>query len=244
MDAALYRQMAETQTTHWWFVARRDILRATLNGLRWRANPRILEVGCGTGANLRMLSSLGPVWAMERNDYAIKVARSTAAVDVRKGWLPDRIPFDPDEQFDLVCLFDVLEHVEDDVAALRALAPLITAGGKVAIAVPAYPWLFGPHDRALHHFRRYTARALGRKAEAAGFRVLRAGYFNTLLFPLILAARLLAQWGMVSGADDARMPGSITNRVLHRIFALERHVVAHVGFPFGSSVLVVIERRE
>ena len=244
MDAAVYRQMAETQATHWWFVARCDVLRATLNGLQPRTHPRILEVGCGTGANLRMLSSLGPASAMERDDYAIEVARSAAVADVRKGWLPDRIPFGRDERFDVICLFDVLEHVEDDMAALRALAPLLTAGGKVVIAVPAYAWLFGPHDRALHHFRRYTARELRRKADAAGFRVLRAGYFNTLLLPLIVAARLLARYGGVAVGDETKVPGSITNRILRHIFALERHVVAYVGFPFGASVLAVIEKRD
>jgi len=242
MDATLYRQMAEVQATHWWFAGRRAILESVLRALGLPPGARILEVGCGPGGNLPMLCGFGRVAAMELDAFALDEARRTAAADVRRGWLPDGIPFGSADRFDLICLFDVLEHIRDDAGALASLAPFLAPGGRVLVTVPAYPWLYGPHDRAHHHHRRYTTAALRGTAAASGFSLQRCGHFNALLFPLIVAMRLLARIGVVAGADDARLPGDAANRLLTAVFGAERHVLARTGFPFGASLLAVLGR--
>jgi len=245
LDATIYRLMAETQQNHWWFGGRRRILAAVLRRLPLPRPARVLEIGCGTGGNLQMLAGFGRVDAAEMDEYAIAIARAQGSgADVRRGWLPDAMPFEPAGQYDVICLFDVLEHIEDDESALRALRALLAPGGRVLLTVPAYQWLFGAHDRAHHHYRRYTTRRLRRIARAAGFEVCRSGYFNTLLFPVLAARRLLARAGRGEPEDDARMPSPLLNGVLAAVFGAERLVLPLFAFPYGSSAIAVLRRPE
>jgi SAM-dependent methyltransferase len=241
MDAAVYRSMAQVQQAHWWFAARRDILRAIIRQLRLPPRARILEVGCGTGGNLAMLAQFGTVCAAESDGFALAHARDISGMDIREGRLPDRIPF-TDELFDLVCVFDVLEHVEDDAAALSAVADRMKRGGFAVVTVPAYQGLFGAHDRAHHHFRRYTAHRLRRIVTGRGLRVRRLGYFNALLFPLIAAVRLCKLLLRLEQQDEATMPGPRLNQLLYTVFSLEALLVPRILFPFGTSCVAVVER--
>ena len=155
------------------------------------------------------------------------------------GALPGPLPF-PEQQFELVCLFDVLEHIEDDVASLRAATRLVRPGGWLLVTVPAYSWLFGPHDRVHGHYRRYTASHLAKVAREAAVLVRQVGYFNTLLFPLIVISRLISR---IHGTDggDAKLPNPLLNRILHGIFSAEAPVVARCFLPFGTSVIAVLQ---
>lgn len=241
MDPVLYRQMAQAQHGHWWFAARRKILERVIRH-RLPAPTSILEIGCGPGGNLPMLSSMGRVWAMEMDAYALEEARRVVpGLDIRQGWLPDQIPFE-DRCFDLICLFDVLEHVEDDVAALKRIYPLLEKRGVVLLTVPAFQWLYGPHDKAHHHFRRYTAFRLRGVASQAGFRVERCGYFNTLLFPLAAAERLAMRFLGKQESNGAVLRNPLLNAFLFKVFAFERYVLPYAFFPFGVSVIAVLEK--
>lgn len=240
MKPEIYREMAALQERHWWFAARRLILAAVIRRLQLPEQAEILEIGCGTGGNLGMLSAFGRVSAMEYDDYARAVATDVSGIAVAAGALPEPVPF-TDGQFDLICLLDVLEHIQDDGAALARVRRLLKPGGYLLVTVPAYSWLWSAHDAAHHHQRRYTASMVRRKAGEAGLAVRRLGYCNTLLFPLIAVARLLRKLtGSTAQDSDAAMPSPWLNRLLTQIFAAERHLLPHGFFPFGTSVLALL----
>lgn len=239
MERAVYDRMAEIDGAHWWFTARRQILADLIK--RRVAPPshaRILEIGCGTGSNIELLKAFGNVEAIEPDEAARQLAAARSGVPVIGGLLPD-VPLE-DGAYDLIVLLDVLEHIPDDRGALMALHSKLKAGGKLFLTVPAFEWLWSAHDVAHHHQRRYTAARLRTVIEASGYRIRYKSYFNTILFPLIVAFRAA---GKIAGRDqgDDAMPPRPLNAVLARLFAAERGWVSRIGFPFGVSLAVVAE---
>lgn len=239
MERDLYERMARTQARHWWFCARREVLKTVVAGLGLPPNARILELGCGPGGNLEMLKGFGQVEAVEMDEFAREHARMTTGVNVKRGALPDDVPFE-DGRFDLVCLLDVLEHVNDDEAALAQVRRLLKADGKVLLTVPAYQWLYGAHDRAHHHYRRYRKSELERKAGKAGLRPLRSGYYNTLLFAIVVLGRVAERVTGTKMGDETAIPPRWLNSILYHVFSIERMIVRHVFFPFGTSAIAVL----
>lgn len=239
MNPNAYVQLSAVEDHHWWHVARRQILRRQLAALHLPEHASILEVGSGTGGNLSMLAEFGAVSGLEMSDQAIALAHQRArGARLLRGLCPQDLPA---ERFDLVCLFDVLEHIEDDGAALLALRAILAPGGRLVISVPAYGWMWSPHDAHLHHWRRYGRSPMVRQLEAAGLRVTSASYFNTLLFPLALAARAFDKVAGQAKSTGADIPAAPVNALLRWIFALERHLLGRLSLPFGLSLLVVAE---
>ena len=233
--------MAATEERHWWFTGRRKVLAALIARLALPREARILEIGCGTGGNLAMLSAFGRVSALESDATAraIAVEKTAGRFDIRAGHCPDGIPFAA-RSFDLVCLFDVLEHIEEDVATLEAAAALLARDGQAVLTVPAHRWMWSAHDEFLHHKRRYTAGELRAKAKQAGLEIARLSYFNTLLFPLAALARVKDRLLKEDRASGTAVPPWPINRVLEGVFSTERFVVGRWPLPFGVSLLAVL----
>lgn len=236
MDRVIYERMAATQQVHWWFAGRRLILHHLLESLRLPAESSILEVGCGTGANIAMLQKFGSVSAVELDPFARAHVGAAMKIEVAPGSLPDQLPY-ADRKFDLICLFDVLEHVEHDRGALSVLRERLAPRGVLVITVPAYQWLYSSHDAQHHHYRRYTAHQLRTVAKAAGLQPARAGYYNSVLFPLALIRRLAEKLLNLDPIDDSALPGSLLNGLLYKAFSLEARLIGSWFFPFGLSVV-------
>ena len=243
MDADTYTQMAGHEGRHWWFVGRRAVIAGLLDRIALPASARILEAGCGTGGNLAYLQRLGSVAAFEPHLPAVAIARSRhPTATVEDGALPDRLPF-PDESFDLVAALDVLEHVEDDVAALDALVRLAKPGGYLIVTVPTHPFLWGRHDVRLHHKRRYGVRDLRDLCRHRETELLYFGPFNTLLAPIAVTARIAEKILPLNFGNQERLPLRPINAGLATIFALEGRLVRHTRLPFGLSHAAVLRRR-
>lgn len=241
MERTVYDRMNELEANHWWFVARRRVIAALIDRhLKKAPDVAILEAGCGSGGNLPMLGQFGRVDAFEYDATARAKATEKSQLDVRFGALPDELPFD-DRRYDLIGLFDVLEHVEADTASLAALGARLSDRGVILVTVPAFPSLWSRHDERHHHFRRYTRASLAEVAAKAGLRVRYASYFNFFLFPLAVTARALKR---LTGSDtpDDTMPSAPVNAVLTRVFGAERHLVGRLRLPVGLSLAAVLEK--
>lgn len=239
MDRAVFDRMAAQEELHWWFAARREIIRSVIERLLHLPDrPRILEAGCGTGGNLGMLAGFGQVRAFELDAEARRVAAAKSGLAVAEGALPNAVPFET-ERFDLIGLFDVLEHVEDDEAALRALRGRLAPNGRIVLTVPAFPWLWSRHDERHHHFRRYTRQHLAKVGQRAGLHVEHGFYFNTLLFPVAVAQRALKAACGLDRADDT-LPPLALNAAMRSVFAAERHLVGRLSLPVGLSLCAVL----
>jgi SAM-dependent methyltransferase len=244
MEVDAYLDMAASETRHWWFRGRRQVLDAVIGRLALPRPARILELGSGTGGNFEMLARYGQVTAIEMNEDArtMSLRKSAAVRDVRAGFLPDHVQLDG-EVFDLVCAFDVLEHVEEDEATLRTIRACLGPGGVAVLSVPAFAWLWGPHDTHLHHKRRYAKAELRRKILGAGLEIERLTYANMLLFPAAVAARVADKvLRRTQSTGDGMLPGPL-NEIFAAMFGFERHLLGVVDLPVGLSLLAVVRRK-
>lgn len=244
MTPDAYLEMAETESHHWWFAGRRALLASLISDLRLPIGAKILDVGSGTGGNLEMLATFGDVIALEKDPSARSLAaqNTRGRFDIREGSFPWDVPCDG-ERFDLICLFDVLEHIEEDIATLASVRTLLAEEGRIVLTVPAYDWLWGPHDEFLHHKRRYTSAQLRTKAAQADLSIERISYFNTFLFPLAVAARLKDRLYPGAHASGTSIPRPILNKVLYNIFKAERPLLRRFSFPYGVSLLGVFRKK-
>jgi SAM-dependent methyltransferase len=242
MDRVIYDRMAAHDSTHWWYRARRDILSDYVT--RYAGLPkiaRILEIGCGTGHNLPMLAQFGAVDAIEIDAAARTIASERLGRPVGEAPLPD-LPGVPEASYDMIAVLDVVEHIEDDVAALAGMAQRLKPGGKILVTVPAHPWMWSAHDVVNHHHRRYSKATLAKAIAEAGLTHNGLRYFNSLLFPAALAARAV---GKLTGKDDSddSPPAKPLNLAFEKIFALERHLVGRLPLPPGLSLVTLLSRR-
>lgn len=242
MERAVFDRMAKLDQHHWWFLARRRILEALIGRIvQPPRDARVLEIGCGTGHNLAMLGEFGTLDACELDPCARAMASQRLGHEVQDSKLPDLTTFEKDS-YHLVALLDVLEHVPDDKASLRAIRDRLKTGGALLLTVPANPWMWSAHDVAHHHFRRYTKRSLRRAMVEAGFEVELLSYFNTLFFPLIAAVRIVGKLVGKEAADD-KLPSAPVNAALNKIFGLEAGLIGRLPMPFGVSLVGVGRRR-
>ena len=238
MDAKAYREMAALEDRHWWFVARRRIIDALLGRLPLPPRARVLEIGCGSGGNLAMLARHGRLSAGEydaearRRASARKIAERVAACE-----LPAVFPFD-DEVFDLIVMFDVLEHIEDDAASLAAVRRHLAADGWLVLTIPAFPFLWSAHDTYNRHVRRYTRAALIERLRNSGFAPTYLSFFNFWLFPLVVLVRAIKKIRQLKYAGDLSMPPPLVNNLLASLFASERVAMGRFPLPFGVSLIV------
>jgi SAM-dependent methyltransferase len=238
MERIVYDQMAELDNRHWWYRGRREVLAALIRRIvRPRRDAEILEIGCGTGHNFPMLGAFGHVDALELDDQMRAYAERRLGRNVMSAPLPELAGV-PDRGYDLIGAFDVIEHIDDDHAALASIATKLKPAGKFVMTVPAHQWMWSAHDVVNHHKRRYSKRSLRKLIERSPLRLEAIGYFNSLLFPAAVAERVASK---ARGKDEASLslPPAPLNAALERTFAAERHLIGRVPLPPGLSLYAV-----
>ena len=254
MQQHTYAIMDEVEGSHWWFVGRRSILESFLKSIESRLQAasreepakagtqnavRILDIGCGTGANLEMLSQFGEAEGVDVSDDALEFCRQKG-LNAQKG-LAECLPFD-DGTFDLTTALDVVEHLDDDVAGLREMLRVTKKGGFSLIFVPAYMFLWGVQDDVSNHRIRYTKKQIVDRLKTAGYTIERATYANWTFFAPILAGRTLMRVTGIKPESENNVNISALNGVFGKLFGAERFWLKNLNFPFGVSIVIVARK--
>jgi SAM-dependent methyltransferase len=251
MDRTAYDRFFELEERHFWRIAKRRLVLEWLARYRpGRENLRILDVGGACSLITRELGRFGTVECIEADAATVEFARERLGVNIRQGSFPDVAL---EGRFDAITMLDVLEHIEDDLAALRAARRLLKDGGLLLVTVPALRWLWSDHDVALHHYRRYLRRELAAILERAGFEVERCSYYTSLLLPFLTLQRLAGrlknrlrpspaldhrQSKIVSAPTyDVKVPFAPLNLAFSVAMWKERLSLRLTDLPVGSSLI-------
>jgi SAM-dependent methyltransferase len=247
-DAKHFEKLVAVEDRHFWFASRNRLLADVLARLTLPDKARVLEIGTGTGNTLRVLERTFPQATLVGVDLfeegLCTAQRRTKAYLVRAN--VEQLPFQ--REFELIGAFDVLEHIEDDRAALAHIHRLLTRDGRVVLTVPACARLWSRFDQDSHHFRRYEPDELRERLVSAGFVVERLSFFFAALYPFVSILRSVAD--RFPGRNNKASPVArelrivpVVNATLTAILDLEGRITAS-GFrlPIGTSLLAVARR--
>lgn len=250
MDANAYRQFLELERTHWWFRGRRTVYFGLLRHyLQGRRPARVLDLGCGMGGFLPGLDEIcDKVYPSDISLESLEHCATRGFPDsvVSSGY---SLPY-ADDSFDLVCMFDAIEHIPDDHKVMGEVARILKPGGLVLVSVPAYQFLYANNDRVAQHQRRYSRGMLRAVFEGAGLRVERNTHTNVFLFPLILPVVLAIK--VLEALLPAKKESDHTNLswpipafvhgILHGIFAAELPFTRRFDWPAGHSIAAIASK--
>ena len=240
MKEHTYPIMFRVEQAHWWYTGRRKILTGFVEEICRNVTdrrPRILDVGCGTGANLLMLSQYGNAEGVDVSEDALAFCRERGLDQVKLG-AGEELPYE-DGAFDLVTAFDVVEHMDDDLAGLREMRRVLRPGGRVFLFVPTFMFLWGLQDDVSNHRRRYRLPELRRVLEEAGFEIERATYANiTFFLPILMMRQLMRLTGIKTDSENNIIVNAL-NGLLGSVFGAESWLLKRMNLPFGVSGLCV-----
>lgn len=243
MQQHTYSIMYEVEGKHWWFIGRRKIISTFVERIcrdLGKRKPQILDVGCGTGANIQMLSNFGATEGVDVSAEALDFCRARGLTKVKQG-AAEALPYE-DASFDLVTGLDVVEHLDDDVAGLKEMRRVLRPRGRALLFVPAFMFLWGVQDDISHHRRRYTLTDLKKRLAEAGLQVERATYANITFFLPILIGRVIMRLTGVRPASENNITIGALNGLLGWILGAESWWLRRMNFPFGVSIVCVARR--
>jgi SAM-dependent methyltransferase len=242
MQPKEYELMYRVEDSHWWYQGMASVVRNVIRKFCWRGKTlRILDAGCGTGANMRMLADYGDVTGLDLSRHAVHLAHRRGQQNVMRASVM-ALPF-ADESFDMVTSFDILYFAGiDDDLAFREASRVLIPGGKMILRVPAFDWMRGVHDEKVSTGHRYTSNELSTKMRNNRLRVIFINYVNTILFPLILLKRLSEKLLPPQTDSDIAIDLGPLNGLFRSCLMLESRVITRISFPFGVSILAVGEK--
>ncbi len=242
MNSSIYKTMDSVENYHWWFVSRAKIVETMIRKyFPFKSDLSILDIGCGSGGNFKMLSIFGKITGLEPDEFAATQAKNKNIANkvIQDDFIKNLEV--QNQKYDLIVLTDVLEHIEKDKEALNKIINLLQPDGKLLITVPAGMNIWSNHDITHQHFRRYSKNELKEKLLTAGFQINKLSYYNFFLYPLVFIERKLK---LNKNEDDVDMSGGILNSVLKVIFSSEAFwLKLGVNFPIGVSLITVCSKK-
>jgi len=242
MEEVLYDFMNKNDDKYWWGVARKNIIetimRKYVNNID--NNPALLDAGCGAGGNFSFLSKFtNNIVGLEYNLNEVQIAEQRTGFKVYHGAFPNNIPFE-NSSFDLITMFDALEHIDEDIETLNIIHSKLKSNGYLILTVPAFNFLWGKFDEINLHKRRYSLKELKIKVKQAGFDIKYSSYFNFILFPIIAFIRI-ADNILPIFKDEVlpKMPPKFINSALTQIMSFEKNLLTKAPLPWGVSIIMV-----
>lgn len=258
MDKEFYKEYYYLERENWWFKARLEILemllkKEILSQHQDKNAIKILNAGVATGATSLMLEKYAETTSLEYDKDCCAMLKELVGIDAVNASLTE-LPFE-DNSFDLVCAFDVIEHIEDHETAMAEINRVLKPNGQVFLTVPAFNFLWSSHDEINHHMRRYTASSLTQVVEGNQFNTQFKSYFNFFLFLPIAAVRLFSSFlEKMKGSFSKKelqsdfkkiKTGNFINKILYFIFKMEKPLLSmKVRFPFGVSLMIIGKKLE
>ncbi len=245
MEKDFYKTYFALEEDNWWFRVRRNLIFDLLIKYKVPKTAKIFDFGCGSGYTVGCLQKLG--YDASGSDISAEAIEFGLSKGTRNIAVAQRGEIRPPEgSFDLILALDVIEHIQDDSGAIRAIERALRPGGMAIITVPAYQWLWGVQDDVAHHFRRYTAGSFAKVLKQnSKLKIIRKTYFNTFLFPLVAFVRILSKWfNLKERESDFDINSTWLNAIFFHIFNLEIKILKHMSFLFGISILAVIQKYE
>lgn len=231
----------EVERYHWWFVARRKLLKSLLSSINLSRDCVTVDIGCGTGSNLKTLESAGlSVIGLDRSIYALFLVKSKLNLPLINADI-NELPIRP-RSLGVIIAADIVEHLDNDMKGIRECYQALKKGGILILTVPAFNFLWGIQDVVTGHKRRYSRKEISNKLRRGGFEVLRSSYFNFFLFfPILLGRRLIRLLGLKLESEN-EINSPLINSLLRTIFSVEPYMLKFLSFPFGVSILCIAKK--
>jgi ubiquinone/menaquinone biosynthesis C-methylase UbiE len=245
MNENSYELTYNHESRYWWFTARTEIFKKIFKNFKdigWISdNPIMLNLGCGTGIQTEVFSEFGEVVSLDFSEEALGFCGKRNLSGLIRADA-EKLPFQ-ESSFDIVLCFDILEHLESDVAAISEMNRILKPGGIAFISIPAYKFLWSSFDDVNWHKRRYRKKEISSKVSGSGMSVVKAGYFNFFLFPLALVRRIYEKI-FKRNEQVYYLPkaGNVTNSIFKTIFSFERFFLPRPSFPFGVSIICIARK--
>jgi len=231
----------QVESFHWWFTVRRKLLEYLLTSINISTKELAIDIGCGAGSNLNVLSSKGiHTIGLDHSLYALTLVRRRLELPLINGDL-NKLPL-RSNSIGLIVAMDILEHLDNDVDGISEFYRVLKKGGNLILTVPAFKFLWGIQDVVTGHKRRYSKKDILTKLVQGGFEILRFSYFNFFLFFPILIARRMIHFLKFKIESENRINFLLVNYFLKTIFSLEPYLLRHISFPFGVSILCVARK--
>jgi len=232
--------MFEAEEQHWWYRGLRKISLQSIKKYSSASKLKVLDVGCGTGILLKILSKDHDVSGIDYSEDAISFCKLRGLESVKQASIND-LPFD-NESFDLVTCMDVLYHKGVDVKkALSEIYRVLRPVGLFAINLPAFNFLYSSHDRAIETARRFTKKEVKQLLQESSFTILKLTYWDFFLFPVVATTRLIRKKSDKE-TSDIKVPTKIINELLYFILSTEANLIRFTSLPWGTSVFAVAQK--
>ena len=238
-----YDVESKVESFHWWFAVRRKLLKSILSSIDVPINCLTLDIGCGTGSNLRTLISAGlNVIGLDQSIYALTLIRKKWKFPLLTGDL-NKLPIKT-KSVGLIIAMDILEHLDNDANGIKESYRVLNKGGILLLTAPAFKALWGTQDVVTGHKRRYSRNEIMDKLREEDFNILKSSYFNFFLFfPILITRRIIRLMGVkIKSENEINSP--LINYFLKIIFSLEIYILKYFPFPFGVSVFCLAQKNE